>query len=189
MRVREVRTDEIGLLKEDTPAPWVRYVGRSDSMVASDSDPVWQIMRVSKEGSVVTSTYAKKGSYVCAWEDRETYFPPIETTYVAYQADMSTNFVSDNILVGNSVSLAITVSWSGVDSQNGEFLVESSADGVTWLGYPDSRFKVTLVPSSYVYEINLTGLGFFRVTYAHGNTLTGLADISYTTKGERLSVT
>lgn len=183
MRVREVRLDEIGLIKEDTPYPWVRYVGRSDSIIAADTDPVWQILRVTKEGSVVTSTYANKGSFVCTWTDRASYFPPVATSYIAYQANMGSDFTSDVISLGTDLALSLTVSWSGNDAGNGTAQLESSSDGICWCEYPNGSVLVTLVPGCQSFDIPTTGMAFFRVVYSAGANTTGLMDISYTTKG------
>lgn len=76
MEVRQVRQQEIKLIKTDEPALNIRYIGRSDSMVASDSDPVWQIMRQYRNGDIIVSTYAEKGSFICKWSDRVSYFDP-----------------------------------------------------------------------------------------------------------------
>lgn len=72
--VRQVRTDEIKLVKIDLPALNIRYTGRSSSMRGADSDPIWQIHREYRYGDVTTSTYANMGSYNCTWNDRASYF-------------------------------------------------------------------------------------------------------------------
>lgn len=76
MEVRQVRTQEIRLIKTDEPALNIRYIGRSDSMRASDSDPVWQILRQYRDGDIIVSNYANMGSFNAKWTDRESYFPP-----------------------------------------------------------------------------------------------------------------
>lgn len=74
-QVKEVRTDEVRLIKEDMPEVNIRYVGRSDDITASDSDPVWQILREQKLSGVTTIQYALKGSFKAKWSDRHTgYF-------------------------------------------------------------------------------------------------------------------
>lgn len=72
--VRQVRTDEIKLVKIDLPEVNIRYTGRSSSMRAGDSDPLWQIHREYRYGDVTESTYANMGSYNCKWSDRASYF-------------------------------------------------------------------------------------------------------------------
>ena len=58
--VREVRTQEIKLIKYDDPFGNTRYTGRSSSMRGLDSEPVWQIMREHKNcvTGVTTETHA-----------------------------------------------------------------------------------------------------------------------------------
>jgi hypothetical protein len=72
--VRQVRTDEIKLVKIDLPEVNIRYTGRSSSMRGADSDAIWQIHREYRYGDVTESTYANMGSYNCTWTDRATYF-------------------------------------------------------------------------------------------------------------------
>ncbi len=74
MEVRQVRTDEIKLIKIDEPAANIRYIGRSLAFGASDSETVWQIQRQYKNGSILINTYANKGSFTASWTDRATYF-------------------------------------------------------------------------------------------------------------------
>lgn len=74
MEVRQVRLDEIKLIKIDEPEVNIRYIGRSDSMRATESDPVWQILRQYRNGDIITSTYALMGEFKCKWSDRQTYF-------------------------------------------------------------------------------------------------------------------
>lgn len=74
MEVRQTRHQEIKLIKIDEPAANIRFTGRSDSMRASDSDPVWQILLEYRVGDIVTSTYALMGSFTGRWDQRTTYF-------------------------------------------------------------------------------------------------------------------
>ena len=75
--VREVRTQEIKLIKYDDPFGNTRYTGRSSSIRGLDSEPVWQIMREHKNcvTGVTTETHANMGEYNCVWDDRVSYFP------------------------------------------------------------------------------------------------------------------
>lgn len=97
MEVRQVRTDEIKLIKIDEPAANIRYIGRSDSMRASESDPVWQICRQYRNGDIIISTYALMGEFKCSWTDRTTYFD-------AAIPD-NTNPIDGNIAVTGTFSL------------------------------------------------------------------------------------
>lgn len=72
--VRQVRTDEIKLIKIDEPAANIRYIGRSSSMRGSENQPIWQIMRQYRDGDIITSTYAIMGEFKCKWSERESYF-------------------------------------------------------------------------------------------------------------------
>lgn len=74
MEVRSVRIQEIRLYKLDEPEVNIRYTGRSDSMVAADSDPVWQIMREYRLADQTVIEYANKGSFTAKWSDRVSYF-------------------------------------------------------------------------------------------------------------------
>lgn len=76
MEVRSVRTQEIRLYKLDEPELNIRYTGRSDSMLALDSDPVWQIMREYRIADNTIVEYANKGSFTARWADRVSYFSP-----------------------------------------------------------------------------------------------------------------
>ena len=73
---REVRTDEVMYVHKDTVAYNIVYHGRTDSFDAADSDPVWQIKRVTIALGIQTIEYAKAGKYRCQWTDRYTYFSP-----------------------------------------------------------------------------------------------------------------
>lgn len=75
MEVRSTRTQEIRLYKFDEPEVNIRYTGRSDSMLAADSDPVWQIMREYRIADQTIIEYAHKGSFTAKWSDRVSYFP------------------------------------------------------------------------------------------------------------------
>lgn len=70
-------TQDVRLNKIDEPAANIRYIGRSDSMRATDTDAVWQILRQYKSGDVIVSNYALMGSFTAKWADRATYFPAV----------------------------------------------------------------------------------------------------------------
>ena len=76
MEVRQVRTDEIKLIKIDEPAANIRYIGRSSSMRGTEDQPIWQIMRQYRDGDIITSTYAIMGEFKCKWSERASYFSP-----------------------------------------------------------------------------------------------------------------
>jgi hypothetical protein len=74
--VKQVRIDEIKLIKIDEPAANIRYIGRSSSMRGTEDQPIWQIMRQYRNGDIITSNYAIMGEYKCKWTERESYFTP-----------------------------------------------------------------------------------------------------------------
>lgn len=69
--------DDIRLIKIDEPAANIRYIGKSDSMRAADTDSVWQILRQHKAGNTIISNYALMGSFKAKWIDRASYFAPV----------------------------------------------------------------------------------------------------------------
>jgi len=72
--VKQVRIDEIKLIKIDEPAANIRYIGRSSSMRGTTAEPIWQILRQYRNGDIITSTYALMGEYKGVWDNRESYF-------------------------------------------------------------------------------------------------------------------
>lgn len=60
----------------DQASSTVQYVGfaPNDSL---DSEPVWQIARISTVGSITTTEFADDGNYSQVWDDRATLFPPL----------------------------------------------------------------------------------------------------------------
>lgn len=74
MEVRQVRTQEIKLIKVDEPEVNIRYIGRSSSMRGTTAEPIWQILREYRNGDIITSTYALMGEFKGIWDNRESYF-------------------------------------------------------------------------------------------------------------------
>ena len=93
---REVRTDEVMYVHKDNVAYNVVYTGRTDFFDALDTDPVWQIKRVTSILGVQTVEYAQVGKYLCRWTDRTSYFDPEP----APESDPGTNVnvISANLL-------------------------------------------------------------------------------------------
>lgn len=78
---KEVRTDEVLLTKEDGVAYNIAYFGRTEIILALDSEPVWQIKRVTTSVGIKKVEYANYGKYNLVWDDRYSYFspdPPVE---------------------------------------------------------------------------------------------------------------
>lgn len=90
------KDDDIRLIKIDEPAANIRYIGKSDSMRASDADNVWQILRQHKVGDTIISTYANMGSFSAKWSERASYFP-----FVAYD---DTNPIDGGTTITGGVS-------------------------------------------------------------------------------------
>lgn len=63
-----------GLTVEENPANNVKYVGRSKIHDAALSDPCWQIIKYTYDGSIVRQAYADYGKYTHVWTDRASYF-------------------------------------------------------------------------------------------------------------------
>lgn len=177
MQIRERRLDEVQLIKEDIPNPWTRYVGRAD-FNAADSDDKWEIMRITREGTVWTTTYALKGSRVARWADRATYFPALAVSYAAYQQSMGSNFNSDT-MVNTGGGISIQASWSGNDAATGTLQIETSVDGVCWCDYPNGLFTIPLTAGCKPFDLPSSASPFFRVVYTKVGNTTGLIDIAY----------
>jgi hypothetical protein len=73
---KEVRTDEVLLTKEDGVAYNINYFGRTEIILALDSEPVWQIKRVTTSAGIKKVEYANYGKYNLVWADRYSYFSP-----------------------------------------------------------------------------------------------------------------
>lgn len=73
---KEVRTDEVLLSKEDSVAYNIAYYGRTEIIGSADSDPVWQIKRVTSTGGLKKIEFANYGKYDLKWVDRYSYFTP-----------------------------------------------------------------------------------------------------------------
>lgn len=186
MEVRQVRTDEIRLMKEDRTLPHVRYFGRSDSFLAADSDPIWQIMRVVKEGPITTTTYANKGSFTARWSDRETYFSPVTVNYAAFEHDMSASVCTDAINLGSGAGMSLQAIWESNNAADGSILLQSSVDGDCWCDYPDGLYIIPLTDGCKIFDIPDTSLPYFRVCYDRGSNTQGLLSIAYSIPGQTL---
>jgi hypothetical protein len=119
MEVRQVRIDEIKLIKVDEPEVNIRYIGRSDSMRASDSDPVWQILRQYRNGDIITSTYALMGEFKCKWTERTTFFPaaiPDPDNPLDGNIAVTGTFTPSGLRIAGKVSevLLSTTSWTAL---------------------------------------------------------------------------
>ena len=122
--VKQVRTQEIKLIKYDDPFGNTRYTGRSSSIRGLDSEPVWQIMREHKNcvTGVTTETHANMGEYNCVWDDRVSYFP------VAVGSDACSIFPA----VSLSGSIATTPSGLRYEGKHSFVTINS----VSWTALP-----------------------------------------------------
>lgn len=88
------RTDEAATSKEDHYQSGAVLYGRAISLQPLTSDAVWQIKRVYRLGSVITTEYADFGKYRSVWDDRATHFPalpPANNSPVIYNIVMATS--------------------------------------------------------------------------------------------------
>jgi len=120
MEVRQVRTDEIKLIKIDEPAANIRYIGRSSSMRGSTAEPIWQILRQYRNGDIITSTYALMGEFKGVWDNRTSYFDAA---------------IPDN---SNPIDGIVSVTGSFAPSglRNGGLITEVTLNSLTWTPLP-----------------------------------------------------
>lgn len=177
MQIRERRLDEIHLIKEDIPNPWTRYIGRAD-FNALDSEPRWQIQRITREGTIWTTTYANKGSSTAVWSSRTSYFPAVVTSYAAFGQNMGADFTSDTIVNAGS-GLSLQAIWTGNNAANGAIQVETSVDGSCWCNYLNGSFTIPITAGCKPFELAGSSFPFFRVTYTKGANTTGTLDLAY----------
>ena len=119
MEVRQVRYQEIKLIKVDEPAANIRYIGRSDSMRAGESEPVWQILRQYRNGDIITSTYALMGEFKAKWSDRTSYFDvaiPDNDNPLDGNIAVTGNFTPSGLRVAGKITqvLLSTTSWTAL---------------------------------------------------------------------------
>lgn len=120
MEVRQVRTDEIKLIKIDEPAANIRYIGRSSSIRGTDSEAIWQIQRQYKSGNVITNTYANMGSFTASWTDRVSYF---------------SDAIADN---NNPLDIEVSGAVSTAGQKNIARFTEITVNSTTWTPIPAS---------------------------------------------------
>mgnify|MGYP003335080903 FL=1 len=70
----ERRTLEVVQTRREKVAYNINYYGRTEVLTAVDSDPVWQIWRVTSVSGIETTEWASFGKYNLKWSDRSTYF-------------------------------------------------------------------------------------------------------------------
>lgn len=118
--VRQVRIDEVKLIKVDEPAANIRYIGRSGSMRGTEDQPIWQIMRQYRDGDIITSNYALMGEFRAKWTDRESYFSPPAIPNDAYPLDgtisVTGEFTPSGLRIAGRITevLLNTTSWTAL---------------------------------------------------------------------------
>jgi hypothetical protein len=137
-----------------------------------------QISRITREGTIWTTTYANKGSFTAKWSDRTTYFPALAVSYAAYQQSMGANFNSDT-MVNTGGGLSIQASWSGNNAADGIIKIETSVDGVCWCEYPNGSYTIPLTAGCKPFDLPSSSSPFFRVAYTKGTNSAGLIDLAY----------
>lgn len=117
--VVQVRQQEIKLIKYDMPEVNIRYTGRSSSMRALDSDPVWQILLEVRNGDITTSNYALMGEFKCRWDQRTSYFTaptPDPSSPLGGTIAVTGTFTPTGLRVAGKITqvLLSTTSWTAL---------------------------------------------------------------------------
>jgi hypothetical protein len=94
-------------------------------MRASESDPVWQILRQYRNGQIVTSTYALMGEFKGVWNDRVLYFP-------AAIPDPNNPLDGDTVISGSLQTAGLTI---------GGRATTVSINSTTWTALPPSALE------------------------------------------------
>jgi hypothetical protein len=162
--VKQVRIDEIKLIKIDEPAANIRYIGRSSSMRGTEDQPIWQIMRQYRNGDIITSNYAIMGEYKCKWTERESYFTP-----PAIPDD-------DNPLDGN-ISVTGTFTPSGL--RNAGRVTEVLLSTTEWTALPPGG------PLADRNAINIQNYSGDEIRLNYSNTIPGFTGIILNDQSER----
>ncbi len=162
--VKQVRLDEIKLIKIDEPAANIRYIGRSSSMRGTEDQPIWQIMRQYRNGDIITSNYAIMGEYKCKWTERESYFTP-----PAIPDD-------DNPLDGN-ISVTGTFTPSGL--RNAGRVTEVLLSTTEWTALPPGG------PLADRNAINIQNYSGDEIRLNYSNTIPGFTGIILNDQSER----
>jgi hypothetical protein len=162
--VKQVRLDEIKLIKIDEPAANIRYIGRSSSMRGTEDQPIWQIMRQYRNGDIITSNYAIMGEYKCKWTERESYFTP-----PAIPDD-------DNPLDGN---IAVTGTFTPSGLRNAGRVTEVLLSTTEWTALPPGG------PLADRNAINIQNYSGDEIRLNYSNTIPGFTGIILNDQSER----
>jgi hypothetical protein len=162
--VKQVRIDEIKLIKIDEPAANIRYIGRSSSMRGTEDQPIWQIMRQYRNGDIITSNYAIMGEYKCKWTERESYFTP-----PAIPDD-------DNPLDGN---IAVTGTFTPSGLRNAGRVTEVLLSTTEWTALPPGG------PLADRNAINIQNYSGDEIRLNYSNTIPGFTGIILNDQSER----
>lgn len=71
------RTDRVMYVIEEQDDLGVLYIGQTESFNALTTTEVWQIKRMTYDGSTITSLFANDAKYNCRWDQRASYFPAV----------------------------------------------------------------------------------------------------------------
>jgi len=163
MEVRQVRHQEIKLIKYDMPEVNIRYTGRSDSMRALDSDSVWQILLEVRNGDVTVSTYALMGEFKCRWDQRTSYFSPAP--------------VADPLSpLSGTIAVSGTFSPSGLNIAGKMTLV--ALNDTSWTALPAT-------PLANRNAISVQNQSAIEIKYNYDNTTVGYVGTKIAPDGER----
>lgn len=163
MEVRQVRHQEIKLIKMDMPEVNIRYTGRSDSMRAEDSDPVWQILLEVRNGDITKSTYALMGEFKCRWDQRTSYFNPSPTPDPLSP-------------LGGTIAVSGTFTPTGLTV--GGLMTIVTLDSTSWTALPAT-------PLANRNAISIQNQSSIEIKYNYDNTTVGYVGAKIAADGER----
>jgi hypothetical protein len=110
----KIRSDEIKLIRTDVVNSSLTYEGRAIEQSSLITDAVWQIKRISVQGTETVIEFADSGKYTQIWNDRNSLFSPVPFVNTK---SLQFDGVNDYVNIPNSVDLqfgiasAFSVSW------------------------------------------------------------------------------
>ncbi len=172
----QIVTGQIRLIKEDRAAPNLIYVGVTDFPYA-ESDPKWQVRRLTRSGNIITTEFANKGSFDQIWSNRAALFGAFTPVPNLVSAEsMAASFTSDPVNVFFDECGSVQFIWSGMDVADGSVGVEVSDDGVNWCQY-GSPEVITDMAGDHVIQLTKLGFWYMRAVYTRGTATAGTIDI------------
>lgn len=162
----------------------VQYIGRAEPG-SLDSDPVWQIYRVSTVGNITTTEYADGGNYDLIWDSRTTYFGPIppppppgptgsdgEFNSLGLATSVPANTLTDILtytVAPNNILSPVRIECSGSNIGTYEFYVNNVLQGRlrTYFGASlNATFELSDYPTKGFVPLNEADVLKVKVTHA-----------------------